>query len=294
MKKVLRAIGGFFAKIGRWIANTAWVQPLLIVGGIFAVIFSIPYIKSGIEGLQNSNTTDSNVTFYTSKAISLDGIEEGNSKADRLFKGLENNDAEAIKSEFGEKFFVTFARKTCDACKSCVDGWKYFSSNWRTLESESNYKLYTIMVDTKITDKNSERYDTYAAKLLFENYEGFFSDVTAEFVDNKEDYVFWKNLSTLDKSSAANSLVSSIEKLPDAADDVSGDGLDVPTTFLIDFSNNPDKEIISHGVTEIFFNYTDNVTNNPLYTTTNKVTKGYFLRDAWNYKELFSKTYKAK
>ena len=49
--KILRAIGHFFAKIGRWIANTAWVQPLLIVGGIFAIIFSIPYIKRGFENL---------------------------------------------------------------------------------------------------------------------------------------------------------------------------------------------------------------------------------------------------
>ena len=38
---VLRAIGNFFARIGRWIRDTAWVQPLLIVGGIFAIIFSM-------------------------------------------------------------------------------------------------------------------------------------------------------------------------------------------------------------------------------------------------------------
>ena len=38
---VLRAIGGFFARIGRWIKETAWIQPLLIVGAIFAVIFAI-------------------------------------------------------------------------------------------------------------------------------------------------------------------------------------------------------------------------------------------------------------
>ena len=54
--KVLRAIGGFFAKIGRWIANTAWIQPLLIVGGIFGIIFSIPYIKQAIDNSKIDNT----------------------------------------------------------------------------------------------------------------------------------------------------------------------------------------------------------------------------------------------
>ena len=46
---VLRAIGGFFARIGRWIKETAWIQPLLIVGAIFAVIFSIPHIIKGVS-----------------------------------------------------------------------------------------------------------------------------------------------------------------------------------------------------------------------------------------------------
>ena len=44
--KVLSAIGGFFARIGRWIKETAWIQPLLIVGAIFAVIFAIPHVRS--------------------------------------------------------------------------------------------------------------------------------------------------------------------------------------------------------------------------------------------------------
>ena len=38
--KILKAIGAFFARIWRWIKETAWVQPLLIVGAIFAIIFA--------------------------------------------------------------------------------------------------------------------------------------------------------------------------------------------------------------------------------------------------------------
>jgi hypothetical protein len=47
--KVLKAIGDFFVRIWRWIKETAWVQPLLIVGAIFAIIFSIPYFTKWIS-----------------------------------------------------------------------------------------------------------------------------------------------------------------------------------------------------------------------------------------------------
>ena len=53
MKKVLSALGQFFVRIGRWIKDTAWIQPLLIVGVIFAIIFSIPSIVDGINSIND-------------------------------------------------------------------------------------------------------------------------------------------------------------------------------------------------------------------------------------------------
>ena len=82
--KILRAIGGFFAKIGRWIASTAWIQPLLIVGGIFGIIFSIPYIKKGIEGLQN-DTTDYEYKYYSDRSLSLQLTQSFLTKAKKNF-----------------------------------------------------------------------------------------------------------------------------------------------------------------------------------------------------------------
>ena len=107
--KILRAIGAFFAKIGRWIANTAWVQPLLIVGGIFGIIFSIPYIKKGIEGLQ-SDTTDYKYRYYQNNALNL---KEGGT-ADELLGYLEEGgNADKIRSKFGSKFFLVFTNSAC-------------------------------------------------------------------------------------------------------------------------------------------------------------------------------------
>ena len=43
---VLSAIGRFFKKIWDWIKQTAWIQPLLIVGIIFGVIFIVVVVAT--------------------------------------------------------------------------------------------------------------------------------------------------------------------------------------------------------------------------------------------------------
>lgn len=62
-------IGNFFVSIGRgikkgffavinWIKTTAWIQPLLIVGAIFAVILCINPVSTFIGNLFSPNTTN--------------------------------------------------------------------------------------------------------------------------------------------------------------------------------------------------------------------------------------------
>ena len=55
MDKIFKAIGGFFKKIWEWIRQTAWVQPLLIVGIIFGLIFSINPIINAIQSAVNAS-----------------------------------------------------------------------------------------------------------------------------------------------------------------------------------------------------------------------------------------------
>ena len=105
MKNVLRAVGGFFAKIGRWIANTAWIQPLLIVGGIFGIIFSIPYIKKAFETEPEEH--DYAYEYYATKQLNL----ADNGVADQLLSYLESGTEESIekiKNTYGKKFFLFF------------------------------------------------------------------------------------------------------------------------------------------------------------------------------------------
>ena len=91
--KILKAIGGFFVKIWRWIKETAWVQPLLIVGAIFAIIFSIPYFTEWINsiGIGSEN-------YYSAHKVSLEGELEINadptaptSAVDKLVYSMDQN-----------------------------------------------------------------------------------------------------------------------------------------------------------------------------------------------------------
>ena len=71
MGKVLKVIGTPFIKLWTWIKETAWVQPLLIVGIIFAVIFSIPSITSWVQSWNFGSDT---YTFLQNKKLSLEGM----------------------------------------------------------------------------------------------------------------------------------------------------------------------------------------------------------------------------
>ena len=188
---VLRAIGAFFARIGRWIRDTAWVQPLLIVGGIFAIIFSIPSITSWIQSW--FVTGDEAVSFYKNNGyLALDdGKEDGRgSSADKLLQYIFNTDQTAeekaaAEARFGTKFFVTFVQEDCSTCKTIYPGWQSAKDNWGKsagfkevfekvdgqyvkIADAGEFKLYSIFVDQE--NDNEENYfwqlhdDVYSAQ----------------------------------------------------------------------------------------------------------------------------------
>lgn len=199
---VLKAIGRFFAKIGRWIRDTAWVQPLLIVGGIFAIIFSIPKIVEVVDKMnEESNAAQ---TFFENKAISSQGdkekLSEGSS-LDNYLSILENKDGtytsapaafDAVKKELGlgnneTRFFVLFVDKS-NSCDSLYSGLNYLKNNWGKNDEfkdlKGDFAFRTIYVDaidkydssTKLFD---DAYDRH-------NFETFATDLySTKFAENK-------------------------------------------------------------------------------------------------------------
>ena len=278
MKNVLRVIGGFFAKIGRWIANTAWIQPLLIVGSIFGIIFSIPYIKKGIDGLVAASKTEDKIAYYRNRAISLTNAEDHDSDFDKLLTALETNDNQYVTDKYGSKFFLSFATENCSYCKECIAGFESLDSNFSEWEMDQKFNLVSVMIDTTNEDTGK-----YLAKYVFEEHQDFFDEIVGEFSEY-EDYALLKNVSSDQKST----LKSSIEKLQNAIDD-NGEGLETPTTFLIDLSESGQQaELNVNGVTAIFFNYTD-LMSAAGYNEQTAYYKGKFLSDCWSYSNLFDK-----
>ena len=273
--KILRAIGAFFAKIGRWIANTAWIQPLLIVGGIFAVIFSIPYIKTAIENAQVDNT-DHDYAFYQAFALDL----EKDGKAEKLMQYLIDEDYDAIDEEYGRKFFLTFVKADCSSCKECVSGYQNLSANFSSWELDHSLEIYSILVDE--TDPDDDK--VYLAKEIMKRNAQLFNNVTAAYGEESipGEYALYKN-----KESIKETYTSNLKKLSDSVTETS-DGIITPMIFMYDHDKilaDPDYFHVS-GITAIMFDYTSLITDN-----VNDVTKGQLLRDCWSYGNIFDPAY---
>ena len=164
--KILSAIGRFFARIGRWIKETAWIQPLLIVGAIFAIIFAIPHIIDGVKSWFSES--DSANKFFNQYQLSLTGADEGdfvgNSKVDKFLTAVEEgNETDVKKYSNSDKFFVAFLKKESSSTKDLYGGIKMFRDKWNNKNAEfanleGKFSLITIYTD-KVNDDDENLFD---------------------------------------------------------------------------------------------------------------------------------------
>ena len=266
---VLRAIGRFFARIGRWIRDTAWVQPLLIVGGIFAIIFSIPYITKWVQSwFDSSNQAQA---FFSEYKLSLESSEEGKSQADGLFKYMsgQSEKMEEDKKQYGEKFFIMLTKEDCEGCEDAYKGLKYLRDNWNKNEFSTNdqFRMYSLFVDTTNDDD----------KNLFKEY--FYNNYDVNF----EELASSMTLSAyyVNKGGDTSTYATNIGSLADP------EAMSVPTLFYVDFTKNnelPQKN--SLNVTEIIFTIEAKDTQGG-----NDLGRARTLFDCWNHQDIFSKDY---
>lgn len=270
---VLKAIGRFFARIGRWIRDTAWVQPLLIVGGIFAVIFSIPHITNWVKSwFKEGNAAEK---YYGSHALSYKGIEKGTSEIDELFRYLEAyenptaenaKDLENGKKAFGEKFFLAFVQEDCGDCEANYKGIKTLKSNWGKSEFSFNdeykkedFRIHTIYID-KLNDKGENLFQKHIQK------EARYDDI-------------FEQAALLQNPYLKNGHVTSY-------DSVYGEKIDTfvsPTTFLVDLK--ADDRVTwdyTYGITGITFQIKGRDGLSDDYSLARTIW------DSWNYQGIFS------
>ena len=271
---VLSAIGRFFKKIWDWIKQTAWIQPLLIVGIIFGVIFSIPSI---VKAAKNSKAASAKYnTYYHQFKLSLEGeaTEDGkfSSDADKFTYELEeviNGNEENFKKDYGnlgDKFFVAFVAKDCDKCEDAKEGFSTFESKFNKNDSYMSkkdtseaYHLVTIFTD----DENSQTQDNKSAFVFYlERHQGFFEDAGA--VAYETPYYYNGHLNDSDL---------------EALETADPDNFLTPTIFLVELKEKSElNQQPAAGVTEIMFGVDGSDKNDKART----------LLDCWNHTGQFS------
>ena len=264
---VLRAIGAFFAKIWRWIRETAWVQPLLIVGIIFGVMFSIKPIYNAIKDAKAKSSSAE--TYYRQFQVSLSG--EDNSQAskltDQIYKSIEDQKNEIDPSYgLGDKFFLMFVAEDCDECNSAKGGFEYFEENFEQIYSQDNegpFHLVTIFTDEIIGDGSDE--DQTAFIQYLEKHVDFFETVGGTIWDSPYHV----------NGGIRNEDIEAIQE-------ADPDHFLTPTIMLVDFSKScPDATL---GVTDVFVGVEEAGTSG-----NSDANKAEFIYQAWTHQGKFER-----
>jgi hypothetical protein len=259
----MKPIGLFFGKIfgglWNWIKETAWVQPLLIVGTIFAIIFSIPTITEWVNGIaENINSAEA---YYRNFQKKLEGEED--SDAQKLIDAMMDN-----SDEFGDKFMVIFVQENCQFCKDAQPALKELVDNTSryygtqenngisevTKEQFGTFKFFTIFID-ETYDFSEDTTTTPFERFLQRNTE--FLEKTAEVARNSP-YKVNNQLSDVQ-----------IETLESAETNA----IPTPTVIMYDLSDNSPEL----GISELLISIPG----------ANFYDKAMTLSDAWMHRNLF-------
>lgn len=134
----MNKIKAFFSKVGNYIKNTAWIQPLLIVVIIFVVLFSLGPITNGIKSAWNSISTTNDMDKISYKEY----IEKVNNAND------------------DDKMIVVFSQKNCDICPSFYKSMNYYLKN---TYNKGEFTIYNVDLSTKDSEVkiNGTKYKVY-------------------------------------------------------------------------------------------------------------------------------------
>lgn len=275
---ILKKLATPFVAIWRWIKETAWVQPLLIVGVIFAIIFSIPSITSAIQGLQNGSSDG--LDYYNTIRLSLDGANEGNSEVDNFMtmyekaQGYKNgndkyttDDLKSFKDKYGEKFFLIFGQSECEYCENISDALEQLRDNWDTTyklgTTDEPYKAWSIVCNQDMEDNADYYKEKKAFEYILEDHSTMFEDMQNFGTRN----TYYTNVDSSTKTTIKGYLQNFLKDV---------DSIHVPAVILFDLTDNASSngEGWNYIANTIFFEIGSNY-------NTNEVTRANFLAQSW-------------
>ena len=267
--KVLSAIGAFFARIGRWIKETAWIQPLLIVGAIFGIIFAIPHIIDGVKGWFDES--DAANKYFAKYQLSLDKADQGKgeSEVDELFNYIQDQKSDEIKSKYGERFFLAFVQEDNATCKDLYGGLKMFQDKWADKKEgefkglEGEFKLLTVYTDSVSEDDETVN---------------LFNEVWVNHIELFEDFgrngylanTFYAKNKSYNDDNYINSFIGS--------SDTKTCPMSAPLVMYFDFSSaNPIQNQRIVGLSDVLFSVDGS----------SDLEKARTLKNCWSHKDIF-------
>jgi len=284
MKEFWKKFASPFVAVGRWVKDTAWVQPLLIVGVIFGIIFSIPSISKAIQ----EATAETDIEWYALKQLSLDGTANKDSAADTFFEDYvkaqeywsENNHDEArnVMKKYSneDRFILFFVQSDCSTCEDTQEAAEYLVDNWDALiNNETSATYMGFSYQSIICDQVVENNEQYETRKPFEylygnsNYYQFIYD--ANTAGTKSNYYRFGTESSTIKSNLEN-----LVKLDEASQ-----------TFSSNFQT---PMIVEINLTED--NKSEYIISNILYKLIGDdvYERSEFLVKLWKRKDVFSDT----
>lgn len=289
---ILKAISNAFSRFWRWIRETAWVQPLLIVGGIFAVVFSIPKFSTWFQAMGAEGTSG----YYSSFRLSLEG--EGrvdnlngvetphDSEADKLTRTLHEHSYQFVNQEdfasyedyraslekdgtlaYGEKYYLAYVSRDSAGAETAQKAFSTLEANWGSAFapeiSDESFKLHAIFTDEAST--NDDDYELENDKKAFSRYLNKWNAG-----DGGADFFSFVGTSLEDTAYKANASIADTNYANIATPDV--ETWAVPTIFLVDFTESA-WDSGRFGLTEALFSVTGD----------NDYEKAKLLMNMWNH-----------
>lgn len=139
----MKKVKAFFKKIGKYIHETAWIQPLLIVVVIFVILFSLSPLTNAIQKGWTALTT----TNKMEKITYGEYVEKVNAQA---------------TSDSDEGLIFVFTQKGCDICP------KFYKGMNEYLKSEAyksaTFKIYNVDLTVSSKKKNFDGVKCYRYK----------------------------------------------------------------------------------------------------------------------------------
>ena len=273
----LKAINATFTKFWRWIKETAWVQPLLIVGGIFAIIFSISKFNKWFSTMAVGTSSG----YFTSYRISLEnegktGYETAADKFASTINDFSFNDYETYEearadleaskviSEYGEKYFFIVVEQDCTGCTNAEKAFSVLQDNWNKpnfkVDDNGKFALHAIFADDISTndsdfelDEDKKAFYRFVKKFDVEDFWTRAAGKLEQVPYKENQSISDSKYETLENAEAAN--------------------METPTIYLVDWTEAAFNDN-RFGLSEVVFGFTSG---------TSDYDRATVLQNMWNH-----------